>query len=373
VNTIRLSKSCIGEEEKSAVNNVLVEEHLGMGRHVQEFEKKLSNYFDGRNVVCVNSGTAALHLAIMASGIKPHDEILVQSLTYVASYQAIKGAGAIPVSCEVYKNNLTIDLDDAEKKITPKTKAIMPVHYSGGVGDLDAIYKFAERHQLRVIEDAAHAFGTKYKEKLVGSFGDTSCFSFDGIKNITSGEGGAIVTNDLALVEYAKDARLLGVEKDTEKRYKAGRSWDFNVHHQGYRYHMSNINAAIGIVQLGRVKEFASARCKLAKKYDEAFFNNQKLTTINHKYDDVVPHIYTIRLKSGNRDELKNELAKKNIESGVHYYPNHLLKYFGDSEETLKVTEDIYSKILTIPLHPDLTEENQSLVIETIDDYFKSL
>ena len=172
---------------------VLDREYLGMGTEVQQFEEALSEYF-GRSAVCVVNGTAALHLALQACEISQGDEVLVPSLTYLASFQAISATGAKPVACDIDPEIFLLDLSDTEKRITARTKAIMPVHYTGGVGDLDAVYEFANKYNIRVIEDAAHAFGTTYKDRRIGSFGDVACFSFDGIKNITSGEGGAIVT-----------------------------------------------------------------------------------------------------------------------------------------------------------------------------------
>ena len=224
---IRLSKSSLGEAEKQAVMGVLDREFLGMGAEVQQFEEMLVEYFE-KPVVCVSSGTAALHISLQAAGVGFGDEVLVQSLTYVASFQAISSTGATPVACDVEADTLCLDWRDAEKRLTPNTKAVMPVHYAGGVGALNDIYAFAEKYGLRVIEDAAHAFGTDYQGNKVGSFGDIVCFSFDGIKNITSGEGGCIVTDDTSVLQKARDARLLGVERDSDKRYSGDRSWDFD-------------------------------------------------------------------------------------------------------------------------------------------------
>ena len=181
---IRLSKSCIGEDEKRAVMGVLDREFLGSGAEVKQFEILLSEFF-GRPAVCVSNGTAALHLALQAAGIGPGDEVIVQSLTYLASFQAITATGATPVACDIDTKNLCMNWRDAEKRLTKKTKALMPVHYSGGVGALSEIYALAKKYNLIVIEDAAHAFGTEYHGKRIGSFGDIACFSFDGIKNIT--------------------------------------------------------------------------------------------------------------------------------------------------------------------------------------------
>ncbi|MDA8726747.1 aminotransferase class I/II-fold pyridoxal phosphate-dependent enzyme [Candidatus Pelagibacter bacterium] len=213
---IRLSKSCLSSLEKKYVSNVLNREFLGMGKEVNLFEKKLTLFFK-RKSLCVVNGTAALQLALQAIGLKRGDEVLVQSLTYLSSYQAISAIGAKPIACDIILNSGTIDIKDARKKITKKTKAIMPVHYAGGVGDLKEVYEFAKMFNIRVVEDAAHAFGTKYKNKLIGSQGDIVCFSFDGIKNITSGEGGCIVTNDKKVIRSIKDSRLLGIQGDTKK------------------------------------------------------------------------------------------------------------------------------------------------------------
>ena len=181
--------------EKQAVMGVLDREYLGMGAEVQLFEEALSDFF-GRPAVCVINGTAALHLALQACGIGRDDEVLVPSLTYISSFQSISATGAKPIACDISKETYLLNIEDAERRITRKTKALMPVHYTGGVGDLKAVFKFAEKNILRVIEDAAHALGTIYNNKRVGSFGDVACFSFDGIKNITSGEGGCIVTKN---------------------------------------------------------------------------------------------------------------------------------------------------------------------------------
>lgn len=367
---IRLSKSVVGEREKKALSGVIDEGYLGMGRFVQEFEEKLKEYLGAKHVVCVNSGTAALHLALMSLGLKPGDEVLVQSLTYVACFQAIQGAGARPVACEVVPQTCIIDLKDAETKLTGRTKAVMPVHYASRTGDLDAIYEFAEKHGLRVVEDAAHALGTLYKGKRVGSFGDVACFSFDGIKNITSGEGGAVVTGDDSVAGFVRDARLLGVHRDTEMRYKGLRSWEFDVTHQGYRYHMSNLFAAVGMVQLERLEgEFKPARQRLAKRYHDALNTISRLGLFPDDYDIITPHIFPVKVLGGNRDKLREYLLRNEIECGIHYFPNHRLSYF-KGPAGLPVTEKIYGELLTLPLHPDLTPDEQDRVINSVKEFF---
>jgi dTDP-4-amino-4,6-dideoxygalactose transaminase len=372
---IRLSKSTITQAEKLAVMNVLDKEYLGMGEEVLQFEMALTKYFN-RTAICVSNGTSALQLACQAIGLESGDEVLVQSLTYVASFQAISASGATPVPCDILEKTLTIDCKDAESRITSKTKAIMPVHYGGGVGCIDEIYALAEKYNLRVIEDAAHAFGTIYKNKKIGSFGDIICFSFDGIKNITSGEGGCVISDDQDVIKKIKDARLLGIQRDSEKRYIGKRSWDFNVVEQGWRYHMSNIMAAIGIVQLKRFESLSSKRQNLSKAYNIIFNANDRIIPIEIDLDNVVPHIYVVRIIDlKDRKMLQDKMLESGIETGYHYQPNHWLNFFGhDVSEPLKLTDKIFPELLSLPLHPDLTRKDIEKVATTLirivkDDY----
>ncbi len=367
---LRLSKSCLGEAEKQAVMGVLDREFLGMGAEVQQFEQALTEFF-GRPAVCIVNGTAALHLALQACGIGPGDEVLVQSLTYVASFQAISSTGAKPVACDVDSETLTLDWRDAEKRLTSKTRAVMPVHYSGAVGGLEGIYAFAQRHGLRVIEDAAHAFGTVHQGKRVGGFGDIACYSFDGIKNITSGEGGCIVTDDHEVLRKVSDARLLGVEKDTEKRYAGQRSWEFDVTEQGWRYHMSNIMAAIGIEQLKRFPQLAATRQYLARRYDELLQNHSRIQIFSRDYDFMVPHIYVVRIPGiTDRKALQIQLLECGIQTGIHYQPNHWLSLYQDSAALpMPITDAVFPELLSLPLHPDLDQKD----VEFVCDKLKSV
>lgn len=364
---IRLSKSCLSEVERQEVTGVLEREYLGMGAEVQRFEAELGSYL-GRPVVCVVNGTAALHLAVQACGLGPGDAVLVQSLTYVASFQAISATGAKPVACDIDPNSCTLDWHDAERRLTSRTRAVMPVHYTGGVGALDEIYAFAGAHGLRVVEDASHAFGSTHCGRRVGSFGDVACFSFDGIKNITSGEGGCVAASDETVLQRVRDARLLGVEKDTEKRYAGQRSWDFDVTAQGWRYHMSNLMAAIGLVQLRRFPEMAAARQKLACLYDTLLSGHSLIDRIAHDYTAVVPHIYVVRIHGlKNRKALRARLLEQGIETGTHYQPNHWLSYYYDAAAApLPVTDAIFPELLTLPLHPDMTENDVRYVCDRL-------
>ena len=373
---IRLSRSDVGRAEAEAVAQVITQSgYLGMGEQVQAFEEELANFLDVPRqwVVCVSSGTAALHLALQAI-TRPGDQVLVQSLTYLASFQAISAAGCRPVACEVEPDGLTIDLDDATTKLNRSCKAIMPVHYAGNPGNLEAIWGFARRHGLRCIEDAAHAFGGRYKDRLLGAEGDIVCFSFDGIKNITSGEGGAVVTSDWEVTEQVRDARLLGVRQDTEKRFQGKRSWEFDVVAQGWRYHMSDIMAAVGRVQLRRFNdELRPKRIELAKFYRQLLGDVGQVRSIYEPSDTVVPHIYPILVLDGSRDGLRSWLLDKGIQTGIHYKPAHLLTYFGETPGALPITEKIYEQILTLPLHTVLTKQEVSRVAKEVHDLFAEL
>ncbi|MES3037370.1 MAG: DegT/DnrJ/EryC1/StrS family aminotransferase [Bdellovibrionota bacterium] len=362
---IRLSKSNISETEIAAVSSTLREEYLGMGKKVGEFEKQLSEYF-GRTAICVNTGTSALQLACQGAGLGTGDEVLIQSLTFVASFQAIHATGAKPVACEFDPNTGCIDLADAEKRVTPRTKAIMPVHYAGNAAGLKAILDFAKKHKLRVIEDAAHAFGTKVDGKLVGSFGDITCFSFDGIKNITSGEGGCVVTDDPAVIAIVKDARLLGIIGDSDNRYKRERTWSFDVQYPGWRYHMSDVMAAIGVEQFKRKDEFRKKRQHLVQGYRARLNNYGKVKLFQDNGCDINPHIFPIRiLPPGNRDQVQLKMKEDQIQTGIHYVPNHLLTFF-KSDYSLPVTESTFKEMITLPLHFDLSDSDLDRIVASL-------
>ncbi|MCS1408636.1 MAG: UDP-4-amino-4-deoxy-L-arabinose--oxoglutarate aminotransferase [Verrucomicrobia subdivision 3 bacterium] len=363
---IRLSRSSVGDEEKAALARVIDRGYLGMGPEVEAFEQELRSYigFD-REVVCVNTGTAALHLALQCLDIGPGDEVLVPSITYVASFQAVTATGARPVACDVTEDKVFLDLKDAEQRVTERTRAVMPVHYASDGSGIPEVYRFAARHRLRVIEDAAHAFGCRRDGQRIGADGDVVCFSFDGIKNITSGEGGAVVTGDKKLAERIRDARLLGVVKDTQKRYQSQRSWQFNVLHPGYRYHMSDLMAAVGRTQLRKIDRFGESRQRIGKGYRSALGTFPAIRLLNLEEGNIIPHIFVIRVLGGRRDKLCAHLSGAGIESGVHYRPNHQLDLF-KADYRLPRADKLGDELLSLPVHVELTEREQQRVIDTV-------
>ncbi len=360
---IRLSSAHVGEPELKALSNLLCPNtYLGMGDEVLHFEAELANYLGihEKYVVAVNSGTAALHLACTTSCTKGH-EIIVPSLTYVATLQAISAAGCKPNFCDVNIHTATLDLEHAKSIVNAKTKAIMPMHYAGNSHNLDAIHHFATKHNLRVIEDAAHAFGCTHEGKKIGSFGDLICFSFDGIKNITCAEGGAIIAFNDEDAKYCRQARNLGIVKADN---------DFDVNNQGWRYHMSNIFACIGRVQLSRLhSEFAPKRQDLAKIY----YNELKTLAQNNKIaflhfdqtNEIIPHIFALRILHGQRNRLKSALAALHIETAIHYKPSHLLTYY-KSECILPRTMQLYSELISLPLHVEMQKEDIQYICHNI-------
>ena len=366
--SLRLSRSIVGEAEARAVSRVILEDgYLGIGNETRLFEEELAAYLGvtPQQVITTNTGTAALHLAVdaVASQCRATDgkaEVLVPSLTFVASFQAVTAAGCVPVACDVLPETGTLDLRDAEKRLTSRTIAVMPVDYASNPWHLDEVYDFARRKGLRVVEDAAHAFGCRHHGRRIGSFGDMVCFSFDGIKNITSGEGGCLVAFDAEAARLASDARLLSVENDAQKRFAGIRSWDPDVKRQGWRYHMSNLMAAIGRVQLSRLdSEFIPVRRALAAVYAERLAGLPGLALLRTDPEDfIVPHIMPVRILNGRKDAVKEALAREGIPTGVHYKPNHLLSFFGGGAVRLPVTEQLYAELVTLPLHPGLSLED---------------
>ena len=361
---IRLSKAFVGQEELKQVERVLYDTvNFGLGIHVQEFEEKLKIFLrTDYDVIAVNTGTSALHLALEALNAPAGAEVLVPSITFVASYSAISAAGLIPVSCEVLTPSCHIDPVDAARRVTDKTVAIMPVAYAGVDFDRESIYQLAQKHNLRVIEDDAHAFGSRtHCDKMIGSVGDIICFSFDGIKNITCGEGGAIVTNDKELARKIKIMRSLGIEKDVDLRYQGQRAWEYDVAIQGYRYHMSNINAAIGVAQLERFPSVMTKKRTLWECYYENIASNQleNYVTPTQKFDSrSCVHIMSCLLSTNlSRKEVMEKLRAQGIESGFHYVPNHLhTKYRANYK--LNVAEDLGHRLLSLPFHPGVTKDD---------------
>jgi len=363
---IQVSRGCLGEEEMAEVKEALDYGYFGQSYKVFEFEEALGKYLGAEYVVAVNNGTSALHLAVDALDIGKGDEVIVPSLTFIGSFQAISATGAAPVPVEVYPDTLLVDIDDVRRKITGRTRAIMPVHYAGNPADMDTLMTIAEQHGLRIIEDAAHALGSVYHGEKIGSFGDVTCFSFDSIKNITCGEGGALVCRQPELTDIIKQKRICGIDRKAPTSAAHGRNLSFQVRTQGYRYHMSNINAAIGLAQLKKIESFIRRRREICRRYDLAFKENPNIHCLPVNYDNVAPHIYVIRVKNGRRNELMEYLKNLKIETGINYVPNHFHPFYASESISLPETEKAYEEILTLPLHFGMSDDDVSRVIQSV-------
>lgn len=365
---IKLSSAYFGQEEIDAVARVLKSQVVNMGIETKLFEEELHKFF-GRpesKVTCLNSCTTALQLSVQALGISDGDEVLVPTLTFVSTFQAVKANRAIPVPCDIDLDDGFINLDDAKSRLTKRTKAIIPVLFAGCCSKVEKVYQFASENNLKVIEDAAHSFG----DENVAQRDGVLCFSFDPIKNISCGDGGCVLTAQNDVTEKLKDMRLLGVIGDTEKRFNGLRSWDADVKEQGWRLHMNNIAAAIGRAQLAKFPEIRKLRQRNAKRYTESLNSIKDIQLLPINFTTAVPHIYPILVKNGKRDSLKNFLSDNGIETGIQYKPNHLLSYFNLGYD-LPNSVKFYSELLSLPVHPWVSEEDLDYIISNIQKFFE--
>ena len=324
----------------------------GVG-NVKKFENLFKKYTNATECVAVDSGTAALDLALKVVDIN-NKEVLVPSLTFVSSINAIKYNGGIPIFVDVKSDTLCMDPKDLENKITKKSKVILPVHFGGYSCDMDEIKKVSKKNKLLVIEDAAHATGSKYKNKKIGSIGDLTCFSFHPVKNLAMPKGGAITLNykNRNLKTKLNSLRWCGITDRKEQFY--------DVTELGYNYYMDEISSAIGIEQLKKINKFNSRKYKIAKKYDKEIKCLEKMPIS----EDCSYHLYWILVK--NRNTFLKNMKKKGIEAGIHYLPVHKMKLYKSSIK-LKVTEKVTKEIVTIPIHPSLKNSEIDYIIKTIN------
>ncbi len=368
---IAVQRPHLGAEELEAVRKVFDTRWLGMGATTKEFEDRIRSYTGAKHVIAVNTGTSALHIALAVFNLQPDDEVLVPSMTFVASIQAILSAGAKPVFCEIEPDTLNMDMEDALSRVSDRTKVIMPVHYGGFVCDMDTLMPFARKRGIKVVEDAAHAYGSSYKGRKVGTLGDVTCFSFDPIKNITCGEGGAVTTDDDAIAARIVPKRILGIDNDTWSRYKNERNWFYAVTTPGYRYHMPNINAAIGLAQHEKMEEFRRRKIEIVERYNRELAGIEGLRLLKMPLEEAFPFFYIVRVENGRRDAMMKFLKERGIGTGVHYIPNHIQPLFAGSQISLPITEMVFEQMLTLPLHCELSDADVEKVIAEIKSFFE--
>jgi len=350
------------------------------GPRVTQFTEALQAYFKAPHVMLLSSATAGLHLSLLTFGLEPGDEVITSPLTFAATLNTIVLAGAKPVLVDIDPLTYNMDITLLEKAITERTRVILPVHFAGLSLDMDPIYELARRYDLRVLEDAAHAMGSQYKNKLIGSFGDTQVFSFHPNKNMTTGEGGCVVTRDPQLADHIARLRFHGIDRQAWNRYGKNGSQDYEIVTPGFKYNMMDIQAAIGLHQLRELGGFIARRQELAHRYQEALsdwpqWTLPTLPTYEHTHSW---HIYTPLINEEvakmDRNEFMQAMKEKNIGTGLHYRAVHLYPYyrqaFGFKLGDFPHAEEVCERIVSLPLFPSMTDADHDRVLDVMYGIF---
>lgn len=371
---IPVFKPLIDQNEKNACTNVLDVGWLGMGKNVGDFENAVKEYLGIKDkyVVALSTGHAALHLALLLMGIKEGDEVITPSFNNAADFQAILATGATPVLCDIEEDTLNIDLEKMESLINEKTKAIIVMDYDCILCDHDKIKEIASKYNLRVLHDAAHSFGSIYKNKKVGTFSDMTMFSFDPVKTITCLDGGILIVNTEEEMRNLHEMRLVGMGQPAEVMYQNTRAWTYDMKQLGFRYHMSNMHAAIGLSQLEKIDLIEHSRRAACKLYNKSFEDIKEITTPKTDFENVIPFLYYIRVNKDIRSKLREYLFERNIDTGIHWQPGHWFSLLKDAKRgDLSITDKIGHEILSLPLHSDMNKDELNYIIKNIINFFK--
>lgn len=370
-------RASIGEEEMQAVLDVLRTGWLTTGPKTKEFETAFAKYVGAKHAVAVNSCTAALHLALAAIGIQRGDEVILPTLTFAATGEVVRYFDAKPVLVDSEPDSPQVSVEAIERAITPRTRAIIVVHYAGACADLDAILKLAKQNGLRVIEDAAHALPAEYKGKRIGSFSDVTCFSFYATKTLTTGEGGMATTEDAEIADRMRILSLHGISRDAYKRYTAEGTWRYDILDAGYKYNLSDLQSALGLAQLTKCDAMRDRREQIALWYTE------ELSKLNLFDCPTAPvssqhawHLYVPLLKNDAleipRDQFIEELKQLGIGTSVHFIPLHLHSYYqqylGFRAGQFPNAERHFERAISLPIFPAMTDEDVERVIQAIGD-----
>ena len=370
----------VGDEEIEEVLDVLRSGWLTTGPKARDFERAFAAMVGAKHAVAVNSCTAALHLALEAAGIREGDEVLVPTMTFAATAEVVTYFKAKPVLLDCVDGTLNLDTNRIEQAITDKTKAIVPVHFAGHPCDMDQILSIAHTHNLRVVEDAAHALPARYNGKTVGSIGESTCFSFYATKNITTGEGGMLTTDNPEIAARARMMSLHGLSRDAWNRYSAEGSWYYEILSPGFKYNLTDIAAALGLAQLKKCDRFWKTRERYAARYHEGFRDlpeivyPQASAHVQHAW-----HLYVIQLELDRlritRNEFIGRLQQAGIGCSVHFIPLHLHPYyretFGYQPNDFPMANRIFERVLSLPLYSKMTEADVTRVIEIVRNLVK--
>jgi len=380
---LSFNRPFLGKEEIEEVVDTLKSDWLTTGLKTHLFEEKFAKYIGCKYAVAVNSCTAALHISLAALGIGRGDEVITTPYTFISTVNVILQQGAIPIFVDIKPDTFNINPDLIREKINDKTKAIMPVHFAGQPCEMEKIMKIAKDNNLLIIEDAAHAISAEYEGRKIGTIGDATSFSFYPTKNMTTGEGGMVTTNDEELMNKYKIWSLHGISKDAWKRYSAEGSWYYEVVCPGYKYNMTDIQASLGLHQLEKLNNFQKKREKIAKDYNEAF-KDMKEITIPFVKDNIKHawHLYVIKILSEklkiNRNQFIEALKAENIGTSVHFIPAHLQPYyrdtFGFKKGDFLNAEYAFERVISLPLFPKMSDKDVKDVINSVKkivEYYK--
>lgn len=377
---IPYGRQWIDEDDIKAVVEVLRGDYLTTGPKIKEFEDSLTQYTGAKYAVAISNGTAALHAACFAAGIKEGDEVITTPITFAASANCVLYMGAKPVFVDINPRTYNIHLDEIRSKVTERTKAIIPVHFTGQPCDMDEILKIAQEYNLKVIEDGAHALGAEYKGRKIGSIGDMTTFSFHPVKNITTGEGGAITTNNEELYKRLMLFRTHGITRDKDVLLKDEGPWYYEQQDLGYNYRITDIQAALGISQLDKLERFLAQRGEYSKRYDEAFSEVDEIGTPYQLEDtNSAWHLYIIKLNlerlGCGRRQVFDELKERGIGVNVHYIPVYYHPYYrqlGYNKGLCPRAEELYERIITLPLFPKMEREDIEYVISNVKEVIQN-
>lgn len=367
---IPYGKQTIEQDDIQAVVDVLKSDFLTTGPKIAEFEQTVADYVGAKYAIAISNGTSALHAACFAAGIGPGDEVITTPLTFAASANCVLYCGGTPVFADVDPKTYNIDPEDIRRKITDRTKAIVAVHLAGQPCDMDAIHSIAREHGLIVIEDGAHALGSVYKGKKVGSMSDMTTFSFHPVKPITTGEGGMIVTDNEDFYKKMVLFRSHGITRDDSMMTRNDGPWFYQQFDLGYNYRITDIQCALGCSQMKKLDRFLARRKEIVARYNEAFADCDNIITPYQLSDTESGwHLYIVQVKNCDRRKVFENMREKGIGVNVHYIPVYMHPYYqehGYENVHCANAEEIYSHIISLPLYPGLTSEQQDYVIDTL-------